>query len=201
MTDAKYRPLVLASASPRRAELLHQIGVGFTSCPANIDESPLPYESAESYVVRVAQCKAQHVAALASDRQSVVLGADTAVVHGNEILGKPRDCDDAARMLRTLSDGHHEVFSGVAFVQAGELANMRSIMVRTKVYFRRLHDTEIDAYVASGEPLDKAGAYGIQGLAGAFVTFIEGSYSNVVGLPLAETCQHLASYGVKTGLS
>ena len=170
-------PLILASASPRRAELLAGAGIEFDRCPADIDESMHLGERPDGYVRRLAETKAR--AAWRPGTRS--LGADTIVVLGREVLGKPRDKRDATRMLRSLSGQCHRVLTGVA-VFDGEAAE--STCEETRVWFRPLSDHEIDDYVASDDPLDKAGAYGIQGEAGRFVERIDGSYANVVGLPV-----------------
>jgi septum formation protein len=180
--------LVLASQSPRRRELLVQIGIPLEVRPAHADESILPGETPRRYVLRVAREKARAVAG------EIVLGADTAVVLGAEVLGKPRDGEDARRMLRALSDTVHEVLTGVC-VRRSEPALELDAVVATKVRFARLSPGEIDWYIATGEPLDKAGAYAIQGSGGAFVLSVEGSVSNVVGLPLAETADLLRRAG------
>lgn len=179
--------LTLASASPRRRELLALLGFALTVRPAGTDESPRAGEAPRDYVLRVAREKARAV------RGETVLAADTAVVLGGEILGKPRDGADARRMLRALSGAPHEVLTGVC-VRRGELE--RGIVVAAEVRMDPLTDAQIDWYVASGEPLDKAGAYAIQGLGGAFVRELRGSVSNVVGLPLAETLELLRGAGV-----
>jgi septum formation protein len=177
----------LASASPRRRELLEQLGFRPRIRPADTDESPIPGEPPRAYVLRVARDKARAV------EDGVVLAADTAVVLGGEILGKPRDPDDARRMLRALAGGAHEVLTGVC-VRRG--AEEHTVVVAAQVLFDPLSDAQIDWYVATGEPLDKAGAYAIQGIAGAFVRELRGSVSNVVGLPLAETLELLHRVGV-----
>jgi septum formation protein len=177
--------LILASASPRRAELLRAAGFGFDTMPADVDESVHAGESAEQYTRRVADAKACTVLARSHGRP--VLAADTVVVVDQQILGKPVDADDARRMLRMLSGRRHEVLTAVS-VSLGEeddTCPSASGLERTTVEFAALSDEEIDWYVASGEPMDKAGAYAIQGLASRFVLRIEGSYSNVVGLPVA----------------
>ena len=186
--------LFLASASPRRRELLAQIGVPCVTQIAAIDETPLPDERPKAYVERLAREKARAVlAALAEPAEAVVLGADTTVVQDGRILGKPQDFDDFRRMLRGLSGLSHQVMTAVALVSATrEVAQV----VCSEVTFRHLSDAEIAAYWASGEPCDKAGGYGIQGLAAVFVSRIEGSYSAVVGLPLCETAQLLAGFGI-----
>lgn len=172
--------VLLASASPRRAELLRAAGFEFDVQPANADESVHPGETPDSYVRRVAEAKARAVLPFADNR--VVLAADTTVVVDSHMLAKPENDADAARMLRLLSGRRHEVLTGVT------LATPKRMLTRvdtTIVEFAALSDEDIAWYVASGEPIDKAGAYGVQGLASRFVTRIEGSYSNVVGLPVA----------------
>jgi septum formation protein len=184
------RRLWLASGSPRRAELLRQIGVPFTRLSApGIDESPRAGESPHDYVYRLARDKAFAGAGhLSVETGDAVLGADTAVVIDNRILGKPDDADHAAAMLRRLSGTTHQVLSGVGLVCGNEVDVQ---VVSTEVVFLELDAPTIDQYVASGEPFDKAGAYGIQGYGAVLVAAIRGSYSNVVGLPLAETGQML----------
>jgi septum formation protein len=173
--------LILASASPRRAELLTSAGFTFAIQPADVDETPLPGEAPEAYVLRVARDKAG-TAATSGDSAAVVLAADTAVVADGQILGKPRDDADAERMLRLLSNAVHEVLTAVVVRSA---SGERFEVVPTRVRFRALDDDEISWYLASGEPAGRAGAYGIQGRAARFVEWIEGSWSNVVGLPIA----------------
>ena len=186
--------LYLASGSPRRRELLGQIGVPFSTLPTVIDETPLPNEAAAAYVQRLACAKAQAgLASLAVPGAAVVLGADTSVVLDGRILGKPQDRADALAMLTALSGQTHEVLTAVA------LANSQRCEVRvvsSQVSFRPLSAAEIEAYWASGEPCDKAGSYGIQGLAAAFVSGLQGSYSAVVGLPLCETAELLGEFGI-----
>jgi septum formation protein len=172
--------LVLASASPRRQELLRNAGITFEVQPANIPEDPLPGEPAKDYVERLAREKAL---AIASQRpQDVVLGADTVVVVDGQLLGKPGDAADAARMLRMLSGRKHEVITGVCIVVRGQ---SKVASETTRVTVSKLSDKDIAEYVASGEPMDKAGAYAIQGIASRWIPSIEGDYSNVVGLPVA----------------
>jgi septum formation protein len=181
--------LILASASPRRREILAGAGFQFDVLPSTIDEAPLAGEAPEDYARRVARDKALDVAAKVH-RESIVLGADTIVLSDGEILGKPRDPADAWRMLRMLSGVTHCVITGVCLVHPpAEVVALTH--ETTAVTFRRLNDAEIAQYVASGEPLDKAGAYGIQGLASKFVTRIEGCYFNVVGLPIARVYELL----------
>ncbi len=177
--------LVLGSASPRRRELLTQAGYTFTVHPAHVPEDPLPGEAPIAYVTRLAREKAQAVFTELAPRtpgKLQVLGADTTVTLDNQILAKPEDPADAARMLRLLSGRSHHVITGVAVVtpQAAEVA-----AEVTAVRFLTLTDAEIEAYVATGEPMDKAGAYAIQGRAARWIPRIEGCYFNVVGLPLA----------------
>ena len=183
--------LVLASQSPRRRELLLQLGLAHEVRPAHADESVLPGEPPREYVLRVARDKARAVPG------EVVLAADTAVVLASEVLGKPGDPADARRMLRALSGTRHEVITGVC-VRLGATAQGAELeaVVSTEVVFARLSERAIDWYVGTGEPLDKAGAYAIQGAGGAFVAEVRGSVSNVVGLPLVETVALLARAGV-----
>lgn len=182
--------LILASASPRRAELLTRVGLTFSIQPADIDETPVAGESAPGYVERLAREKALAVAQANPD--SLVLGSDTSVVMNSDILGKPGSPAEAEAALARLSGGTHQVMTAVALVRNG---NCQSVVSVTDVTFRELGREEIRAYVASGEPMDKAGSYGIQGLGGIFVSELKGSYSAVVGLPLQETAQLLADAG------
>ena len=168
--------LILASSSPRRAELLRAAGINFTVRAANIDETIRPNELPRDYVVRLSREKARAVA----HENELTLGADTTVVINGEIAGKPTDAEDAGRMLRALSGRWHEVLTGVTLARADQIL---SAIASTRVKFAQLSDAEINWYVSTGEPMDKAGAYAIQGYASLFVERIEGSYSNVVGLP------------------
>ncbi|HPK71330.1 MAG TPA: Maf family protein [Vicinamibacterales bacterium] len=177
--------LVLASASPRRIALLRGAGYEFDTVAADVDESARPGEAAADYVRRVSLLKARAVAASAGE--AVVLAADTTVVLGGEMLGKPADGRDARRMLERLSGRTHDVLTGVAVVCG---ADAELAVESTAVSFRELSASEVDWYVATGEPADKAGAYAVQGLGSRFVARVTGSYSNVVGLPL-ETVQRL----------
>jgi septum formation protein len=179
--------LVLASASPRRAELLRAAGIAFDVQPANIDEAVVAGESPAEYVSRLAEGKARAVHELDGDR--TVLAADTAVVVDGHILGKPLDEGDAGRMLGMLSGRTHEVLTAVSIFHPGQIVDTR--VDTTIVEFAPLSEDDISWYVSSGEPMDKAGAYAVQGLASRFVTRIEGSYSNVVGLPIALVYQML----------
>lgn len=189
------QPIIyLASRSPRRVELLRQIGLACEILPADIDESQAQNELPEDYVVRLARQKAEacmqrlNVVPMAH----VVLAADTTVVLAGEVLGKPEDDDDARRMLRGLSGGLHQVHTAVALAFAGEI---EVVLSTTDVEMMALSDAQIDAYVASGEPHDKAGGYGIQGLAGSWIKRIEGSYTGVMGLPVYETAALLRKHG------
>ncbi|MGA2250659.1 Maf family protein [Terracidiphilus sp.] len=184
--------LILASASPRRRELLAQAGFSFIVHPADVDESVLPGEEPTAYVTRLAREKAQVVFDAVGDSEAVVLGADTTVVLDKEILGKPIDKADAVRMLRGLSGRTHRVITGVAVVSARGVEASAEV---TEVRFREISEAEIAAYVETSEPLDKAGAYGIQGRAGKWIPRIEGCYFNVVGLPLARVSAMLEEHG------
>lgn len=180
-------PLILASASPRRAELLLAAGIPFTTRPVEVDEQPHDGESPRAYVLRVAADKAR---ACPAPADSVVLAADTAVVVDAQILGKPIDPADAARMLQLLSGRAHLVLTGVVLRRGGkEVAAVES----TEVTFAPLTDQDIAWYVDTGESSDKAGAYAVQGLASRFIDRIDGSYTNVVGLPVATVCRLLAA--------
>jgi nucleoside triphosphate pyrophosphatase len=187
------RPIILASNSPRRRELLRQIGVVFTSDPADVDERILPGEGAEPYAVRVALDKARVAAGRAGN--GIVIAADTIVVLGDTILGKPADARDAERMLGMLSGRMHRVISGLAVVDA-KTGRARTGAAITTVWFRDLTPADIRSYVLSGEPIDKAGAYGIQEKGALLVEKIEGCYFNVVGLPLSLLGTILRGYGV-----
>ena len=173
--------LILASASPRRAELLTAAGFKFEVIPADVDETPRAAESADAYTVRVARDKARNVLARFDEPGVVVIGADTEVVVDRQILGKPRDEEHAAQMLRLLSARAHEVLTAV--VIAGKRRESSDI-TRTHVHFSAMTSEEIRTYVQTGEPMGKAGAYAIQGYAARFIDRIEGSWSNVVGLPI-----------------
>lgn len=189
--------LALASQSPRRKELLMQLGYQFQCVPADIDESVKLNESAEHYVSRLAKDKASKVAEQ-QDKDTVVLGSDTSVVFGQNILGKPTSLDDCIRMLSMLSGETHQVITSVAVVQ-NECVEV--ITVITDVEFKSLTKEEIIRYWHTGEPQDKAGAYGIQGIGGQFVKQIQGSYSAVVGLPLYETAKLLSAFAVDAALA
>jgi len=184
--------LILASSSPRLQELLREIGIPFQVHAANINEDQMLREDPIAYALRLAQAKAEAVAV--QYPQSYVLGADTIVVVDGEVLGKPKDREDAARMLRVLSGRGHEVTTAVSVVAPGTLVETRAST--TKVYFRELSEDEIQRYVAGGEPMDKAGAYAIQGGASRWTDRIEGEFSNVVGLPLSLVTDMLRTNGL-----
>ena len=187
------KPIILASNSPRRRELLKQIGLTFTTDPADVDERVLPGEDAVAYAVRVALDKARVAAGRAGN--GIVIAADTIVVLGDTVLGKPTDARDAERMLGMLAGRMHRVISGLAVVDA-KTGRARTGAVSTTVWFRDLTPAEIRSYVLTGEPLDKAGAYGIQEKGALLVEKIEGCYFNVVGLPLSLLREMLREYGV-----
>ena len=180
--------LILASASPRRAELLRSAGFDFEVMAADVNEVPAAGETGTDYTVRVARDKAQAITRRLTSSAAVVLAADTEVVIDGRILGKPADHDDAARMLRSLSGRAHEVMTAVVVATS---AKQLSAVATTTVEFAPLTSEEIDWYVRSREPMGKAGAYGIQGRGARFITRIEGSWSSVVGLPVATVHQLL----------
>jgi septum formation protein len=183
----------LASASPRRRQLLEQLGLRFEVVVADVDESLLPGEAAEAYVSRVAEAKARAVVERRSDPGLPVLAADTAVVLDGSILGKPKDRAHGIAMRSRLAGRSHQVLSAVALWHAGRV---RMAVSRSRVTFRTVSAEEAAAYWASGEPADKAGSYGIQGLGGVFVVSLEGSHSGVMGLPLFETATLLKEAGI-----
>jgi septum formation protein len=184
--------ITLASASPRRSQLLEQIGVRHLIRATDIDEAQWPGEPAEAYVARLAACKAE--TGWAADRHRPVLAADTAVALGAELFGKPEDLKDGVRMLSALAGRTHRVLTAVAVRSAAGLGQALSV---SEVTFRALSDAECRRYWASGEPRGKAGGYAIQGLAATFITRLAGSYSGVMGLPLAETAALLGAAGVR----
>ena len=192
MATSSDQRLVLASASPRRAELLTNAGFSFTVEVADVDETEHPGESPEGYVLRVARDKARTVADRRREPGIVVLAADTTVVASGEILAKPADESDAIRMLEMLSGAVHDVFTGVVAI-----AGRREVaeVVRTRVHLLPITPEEIRWYVATGEPMGKAGAYGIQGRAARFIDWIDGSWSNVVGLPVSTVDRMLKRLG------
>lgn len=189
-TRVPARRLVLASASPRRRQLLASIGLPAEVRPVDLDETALPNEPADAYVRRLAEAKARARA----HAGEVVLAADTVVAADGLLLGKPADAEDAAAMLRRLSGRQHQVLTGLAVFTPDDGVCSSHVEI-SAVRFSALEDAEIAAYVASGEPMDKAGAYAIQGLAALFIDRMEGVYSNVVGLPLNATYQLLRRVG------
>lgn len=184
--------LILASTSPRRAELLRQIGMRFEQTAIDVDESPRPGEVAAEMALRLANAKARAGLATSTD-DAVVLAADTLVSIDGEALGKPRDREDGLAMLHRLSGRRHEVYTAVAMAWSGEIKAFLSV---SHVDFRPLTDDEVRAYWDTGEPADKAGGYAIQGHAAAFITRLEGSFSGVMGLPLFETAELLKQAGL-----
>ena len=188
--------LLLASASPRRAEILRDAEIPFEIRAAHVDEAARPGETAQAMVARLAEAKAQAAAALldSSSRESIIIGADTTVELDGEILGKPRDAARAREMLAKLSGRTHHVLTGIFLLRLPDGAT-RAAVENTAVTFALLHREEIDAYVESAEPLDKAGAYAVQGIAGRYIPKIEGCYFNVVGLPLARLYVFLRDLG------
>ena len=185
--------LILASASVRRAEILHDAGFSFTVLSSSIDETPYPGESAHDLVQRLAAAKADLIAARAAG-PAIVIGADTEVTLESHIFGKPRSSDDARHMLEKLSGRTHAVLTGVALIRIPD-AERLIFVESTLVHFATLSAEEISRYLSTGEPHDKAGAYGIQGRAGRYIPRIEGCYFNVVGLPLARLQQALTTLG------
>ncbi len=189
--------LILASQSPRRRELLAQLGYQFDCLTADIDETVHLNEQPSVYVDRLAREKATYIAQQVAEPSTLVLGSDTTVVFNDKILGKPKDINKCIEMLSLLSNHKHQVYTSVAVAQQNKID---SVVVCTDVYFKKLTQQEIERYWQTGEPQDKAGAYGIQGIGGQFVTKIQGSYSSVVGLPLYETAQLLAQFGLPTSI-
>jgi len=185
--------LILASASPRRAEILHNAGFSFIVMSSAVDETPFPEESPSDHVQRLADAKAELVAARAVG-PAIILAADTVVTLEGRIFGKPRSTDDARHMLENLSGRTHSVLTGVTLIRLPD-AERRSFVESTLVHFAQLSPEEISRYLATEEPHDKAGAYAIQGRAGRYIPRIEGDYFNVVGLPLARVTQALADLG------
>jgi len=201
--------LVLASASPRRLELLQQLGYDPLKSPVDIDESVHDSEKPYAYVARMAKEKlvaAAHQFCLSNScidgRDYLMLAGDTVCVHGEQILIKPEDFSDFQRMMRVMSGDHHTVATAYALgvLSNGQLSEVQEHIVKTKVFFRGLSDQEIADYWKTEEPFDKAGGYGIQGIGAVLVDKIEGSYSNVVGLPLTEVHQSLKSFGLESKL-
>ena len=185
--------LILASASPRRAQILHDAGISFSVMSAAVDETAYPGETPQQLVQRLADAKAELVAARAVG-PAILIAADTVVVLDGQILGKPRSTDEARRMLQLFSGRTHSVVTGVSLIRLPEM-DRRQFIETTLVQFAPLSRDEISRYLATEEPYDKAGAYAIQGRAGRYIPRIEGDYFNVVGLPLARVTQALADLG------
>src|ERR1051326_1938704 len=185
--------LILASASARRAEILHAAGLHFTVLSSAVDETPIAGESPQDLVQRLADAKAELVAARAAG-PAIVIAADTEVVLDGQVLGKPRTSEDARQMLKKLSGRTHKVITGVTLVRLPD-AERRQFVESTQVQFALIPDEEITRYLGTGEPFDKAGSYAIQGRAGRYVPRIDGCYFNIVGLPLARLCAALTELG------
>lgn len=190
--------LILASSSPRRAAVLRDAGFVFQVRPADVDETRVPHEAAEDYVRRVAQAKAHAVAeqARAAGERAIVIAADTTVLAEGQILEKPKDAEDARRMFRLFSGKTHEVLTALCVLNIPTGKELLHVE-KTRVEFLKMSEQEIESYIQTGEPFDKAGAYGIQGIAGRFATRIEGCYFNVLGLPLSRLWTTLQSIGWK----
>jgi septum formation protein len=193
MNEKKYRPIVLASGSPRRKELLSGLGLTFTIQPSDVNEDMQGAYSPDEMVTLLAKRKAEAVAREVNE--GLVIGSDTIVVLQQEILGKPKDEDDAFSMLSKLQGNVHTVFSGVVIIDV-ETGTSRVGFQSTQVKLRPLNEKEIRQYISTREPMDKAGSYAIQGLGATLVESIEGDYFTVVGLPLALTAQYLREFGV-----
>ncbi len=188
------KPIVLASASPRRAELLRQIGLTFDIAESGVPEDEAKEKDPVRLAERLALLKARAVAATLT--RGIVIGADTVVCVDGNMLGKPADREESLQMLRLLSGGSHDVLTGVAIIEQPGMKTLCRVE-RTRVFFRPLSDEEIHSYLTKAEVMDKAGSYGIQGLGGGLVSRIEGCYFNVVGLPLALTVEMLKEFGVR----
>jgi septum formation protein len=188
------RKIILASASPRRKEILANTGLKFTVCSSNYEEDLALAKEPRALARFLSRKKAEDVVQKYSD--AIVIAADTFIVFKNELLGKPSDPDDARRMLKMLSGKVHEVITGFTIIDSKSKKKV-SRSIETKVYFKKITMTEINAYVRSGEPLDKAGAYAIQGLGAVFIDKIEGDFFNVVGLPICALAESLKKFGIK----
>ena len=181
--------LILASASPRRKELLEKIGLPFTVQPAKGEER-ITQKSPAAVVMELSRQKAEEIAA-AQTEDCIIIGADTVVARGDKIMGKPKDAADAKQMLRSIADDCHQVYTGVTLIRTGAHPQSVTFQEKTDVFLYPISDAELDAYIASGEPMDKAGAYGIQGDFAIYVKRIAGDYYNVVGLPIGRVYQEL----------
>lgn len=181
--------LILASASPRRKELLEKIGLPFTVQPAKGEER-ITQKSPAAVVMELSRQKAEEIAA-AQTEDCIIIGADTVVARGDKIMGKPKDAADAKQMLRSIADDCHQVYTGVTLIRTGAHPQSVTFQEKTDVFLYPISDAEADAYIASGDPMDKAGAYGIQGDFAIYVKRIAGDYYNVVGLPIGRVYQEL----------
>ena len=181
--------LILASASPRRKELLEKIGLPFTVQPAKGEER-ITQKSPANVVMELSRQKAEEIAA-AQTEDCIIIGADTVVARGEKIMGKPKDAADAKQMLRSIADDCHQVYTGVTLIRTGAYPQSVTFQEKTDVCLYPISDAELDAYIASGDPMDKAGAYGIQGDFAIYVKRIAGDYYNVVGLPIGRVYQEL----------
>ena len=181
--------LILASASPRRKELLEKIGLPFTVQPAKGEER-ITQKSPAAVVMELSRQKAEEIAA-AQTEDCIIIGADTVVARGDKIMGKPKDAADAKQMLRSIADDCHQVYTGVTLIRTGAHPQSVTFQEKTDVFLYPISDAELDAYIASGDPMDKAGAYGIQGDFAIYVKRIAGDYYNVVGLPIGRVYQEL----------
>lgn len=181
--------LILASASPRRKELLEKIGLPFTVQPA-MGEERITQKSPAAVVMELSRQKAEEIAA-AQTEDCIIIGADTVVAKGEKIMGKPKDAADAKQMLRSIADDCHQVYTGVTLIRTGAHPQSVTFQEKTDVCLYPISDAELDAYIASGDPMDKAGAYGIQGDFAIYVKRIAGDYYNVVGLPIGRVYQEL----------
>lgn len=181
--------LILASASPRRKELLEKIGLPFTVQPA-MGEERITQKSPAAVVMELSRQKAEEIAA-AQTEDCIIIGADTVVAKGEKIMGKPKDAADAKQMLRSIADDCHQVYTGVTLIRTGAHPQSVTFQEKTEVFLYPISDAELDAYIASGDPMDKAGAYGIQGDFAIYVKRIAGDYYNVVGLPIGRVYQEL----------
>ena len=181
--------LILASASPRRKELLEKIGLPFTVQPAKGEER-ITQKSPAAVVMELSRQKAEEIAA-AQTEDCIIIGADTVVARGDKIMGKPKDAADAKQMLRSIADDFHQVYTGVTLIRTGAHPQSVTFQEKTDVFLYPISDAELDAYIASGDPMDKAGAYGIQGDFAIYVKRIAGDYYNVVGLPIGRVYQEL----------
>ena len=181
--------LILASASPRRKELLEKIGLPFTVQPAKGEER-ITQKSPAAVVMELSRQKAEEIAA-AQTEDCIIIGADTVVARGDKIMGKPKDAADAQQMLRSIADDCHQVYTGVTLIRTGAHPQSVTFQEKTDVFLYPISDAELDAYIASGDPMDKAGAYGIQGDFAIYVKRIAGDYYNVVGLPIGRVYQEL----------